>query len=68
MRVLHVYAGNLYGGVEAMLAAFARLRDLAPEMEPRFALAYDGRLAGELRDAGCAPEIVGGSTSKTFKP
>jgi glycosyltransferase involved in cell wall biosynthesis len=61
MRVLHVYAGNLYGGVEAMLATFARHRVLAPEMEPRFALAYDGRLARELREAGAAVDVVGGA-------
>lgn len=59
MRVLHVYAGNLYGGVEAMLATFARERHRVPEMEPRFALAFDGRLARELRAAGAAVEIVG---------
>lgn len=59
MRVLHVYAGNLYGGVEAMLATFARRRELAPEMEPRFALCFDGRLAAELRDAGTPPAMLG---------
>jgi glycosyltransferase involved in cell wall biosynthesis len=61
MRVLHVYAGNLYGGVEAMLATFARCRDLVPEMEPAFALAYEGRLSRELRDAGAAVTILGGA-------
>jgi glycosyltransferase involved in cell wall biosynthesis len=61
MRVLHVYAGNLYGGVESMLATFARLRGEVPEMETRFALAYDGRLAGELRDAGAPVAILGGA-------
>ncbi|MBV9109813.1 MAG: glycosyltransferase family 4 protein [Gemmatimonadetes bacterium] len=61
MRVLHVYAGNLYGGVEAMLATFARGRDLVPEMEPAFALAYEGRLSRELRDAGAAVTIIGGA-------
>ena len=59
MRVLHVYAGNLYGGVEAMLAALARRRALAPELEPRFALFFEGRLARELRQAGTPPEILG---------
>jgi glycosyltransferase involved in cell wall biosynthesis len=61
MRVLHVYAGNLYGGVERMLATFARHAGAVPEMETRFALAYDGRLAGELRDAGAHVAIVGGA-------
>ncbi|HEX8242143.1 MAG TPA: glycosyltransferase family 4 protein [Longimicrobium sp.] len=61
MRVLHVYAGNLYGGVEAMLATFARHRRLVPEMEPRFALAYEGRLSRELREAGAGVDVVGGA-------
>jgi glycosyltransferase involved in cell wall biosynthesis len=61
MRVLHVYAGNLYGGVESMLATFARQRDLVPEMEPAFALAFDGRLADELRAAGARVDVVGGA-------
>jgi len=61
MRVLHVYAGNLYGGVESMLATFARLRGEVPEMETRFALAYEGRLADELRDAGAQVAILGGA-------
>lgn len=61
MRVLHVYAGNLYGGVEAMLATFARHRGLVPEMEPRFALAFEGRLSRELRESGVEVEILGGA-------
>jgi len=61
MRVLHVYAGNLYGGVEAMLATFARTAGAVPELETGFALAYDGRLAGELRDAGAPVAVVGGA-------
>ena len=61
MRVLHVYAGNLYGGVEAMLATFARHRGLVPGMEPRFALAYQGRLSGELRESGVEVDILGGA-------
>lgn len=52
MRVLHVYSGNLYGGVEAMLAAFARARGAVPEMETHFALCFEGRLSRELREAG----------------
>lgn len=61
MRVLHVYAGNLYGGVEAMLATLARCRDTVPEMEPAFAVAYQGRLSDELRAAGVRVNVVGGA-------
>jgi glycosyltransferase involved in cell wall biosynthesis len=61
MRVLHVYAGNLYGGIEAILRAIARERAAVPEMEPRFALAFDGRLARELRETGVDVDLVGGA-------
>jgi glycosyltransferase involved in cell wall biosynthesis len=52
MRVLHVNAGNIYGGVETLLATFARCRGLCPEMEPAFALCFEGRLSQELTEAG----------------
>jgi glycosyltransferase involved in cell wall biosynthesis len=61
MSVLHVYTGNLYGGVETMLATLARFRDSVPELETRFALAWDGRLAAELREAGAPVAILGGA-------
>jgi glycosyltransferase involved in cell wall biosynthesis len=59
MRVLHVNAGNLYGGIENLLVTLARLRHLCPEMEPQFALCFEGRLSGELRDAGAAVHLLG---------
>jgi glycosyltransferase involved in cell wall biosynthesis len=52
MRVLHVHSGNLYGGVETMLATLARRRDSCREMEPHFALCFEGRLSEELKDSG----------------
>lgn len=59
MRVLHLYSGNLYGGVEALLATLARWRSAAPGMDPEFALCFDGRIAGELRDAGVPVHDLG---------
>jgi glycosyltransferase involved in cell wall biosynthesis len=48
LRVLHLTAGKLYGGVETYLVTLARYRDLCPEMEPEFALCFAGRLSNEL--------------------
>jgi glycosyltransferase involved in cell wall biosynthesis len=59
MKVLHTYSGNLYGGVEAMLAVLARERGLCPGMVPQFGLCFDGRLAGELRALGVPVHILG---------
>lgn len=58
MRVLHLYAGNLYGGVETFLATLARMRALS-NMQPTFGLCFEGRLANELRESGAPVEILG---------
>ncbi|WP_442506641.1 glycosyltransferase family 4 protein [Novipirellula sp. SH528] len=52
MRVLHLYAGNLYGGIETLLVTLARCRDLCPEMQPEFGLCFRGRLWDDLVNAG----------------
>jgi glycosyltransferase involved in cell wall biosynthesis len=55
-RVLHLAAGNLYGGVETFLVTLAR----SPRrLEHRFALFFEGRLASELRAAGASVEVLG---------
>ena len=59
MKVLHLYAGNLYGGIERMLATFAAYRHLAPEMEPEFGLCFRGRLWDELTAAGVPVHDLG---------
>jgi len=59
MRMLHVNSGNLFGGVETILVTLARLRHLCPDMEPAFALCYEGRLSQELEAAGAKVHILG---------
>jgi glycosyltransferase involved in cell wall biosynthesis len=59
MKVLHISAGNLFGGVETLLATLARQRGLCPEMTPHFALCFEGRLASELRAADVSPHLLG---------
>jgi glycosyltransferase involved in cell wall biosynthesis len=59
MRVLHLYAGNLFGGTEMLLVTLARLRGLCPSMEPHFALCFDGRLTEELRAVGAPVDLLG---------
>ena len=48
MKVLHVSAGALYGGVERVLVELWRGRHHCPEMEPQFAVCFAGRLSKEL--------------------
>jgi glycosyltransferase involved in cell wall biosynthesis len=52
MRVLHLCAGNLYGGIETLLVTMARLRALCPSIEPEMAVCFDGRLSAELLATG----------------
>ncbi len=60
MKVLHVYAGNLFGGIETLLVTLARQRHLCPEMEPQFALCFEGRLSQELATTGVKIHQLGG--------
>ncbi|HEU0300254.1 MAG TPA: glycosyltransferase family 4 protein [Longimicrobium sp.] len=57
IRALHVYSGNLYGGVERMLATFAATR--VEGLEHSFALCFEGRPADELRAAAAPPHMLG---------
>jgi glycosyltransferase involved in cell wall biosynthesis len=58
-RVLHVHAGNLYGGIETMLLTQTRERDRCPGLETSFALCFDGRFSEELTDAGATVHRLG---------
>jgi len=59
VRILHLHSGNLYGGVETLLVTLANLRHLCPEMEPDFALCFEGRLSRELSSAGVPVHLLG---------
>ncbi len=59
MKVLHVGAGNMFGGLETFLVTLAKLRHLAPDMHPEFALCFRGRLRDELTATGAATFDLG---------
>ena len=59
MKVLHLTAGKLYGGIETYLLTLARLRHLCPEMEPHFGVCFPGRLQEELVAAGVSVYELG---------
>jgi glycosyltransferase involved in cell wall biosynthesis len=56
MRILHVYSGNLFGGVERMLISLAGLR--GSDFQHAFALCFEGRLATALRKADAQLSIL----------
>src|SRR5215470_10318154 len=58
-RVLHVNAGNLYGGIETLLVTLARQRDFCAGVAPEFAVCFEGRLSEELRAAGVPVHLLG---------
>ena len=57
--MLHLYAGNLFGGIERVLITLAKLRHLAPEMEPEFGLCFRGKLWDELTALGVPVHDLG---------
>ena len=57
MRVLHLYSGNLFGGIETILLSLAR-HGVANGVAHEFALCFDARLAAELRSAGAAVHLL----------
>lgn len=59
VRVLHLCAGNLYGGVEGIVAECARSRALCPSMVPLFAVCFDGRLSEEIESTGAGCRRLG---------
>src|SRR5260221_12197371 len=59
MRVLHVYSGNLFGGIEAILAALARGRMLCAGVEHEFAVCFHGKLTRELTRLGARLHHLG---------
>ncbi len=59
LRVLHLAAGNLYGGIESMLVTLARLRARCPDMEPAYALCFPGRLQEALAETGVDVHLLG---------
>lgn len=64
MRVLHVSGGQVYGGIERMLATFASARSNA--LTQQFAVFPEKRLWCELRDAGARSVIL--SPARASRP
>ena len=58
MRLLHVYSGNLYGGIETLLILFARRHALEPSLTHEFALCFEGRLSRGLEELGATVHRV----------
>ena len=52
MRVLYVHSGNLFGGVESLMLTLVQHQNICPDMEPHFALCFEGRFSEELRAWG----------------
>ena len=59
MRLLHVHSGNLYGGVETMMLTLAREGVGRSAIAHEFALAFDSRIALELRASGVPVHRLG---------
>jgi len=60
VRVLHLTAGKMYGGVESSLFTLARYSRAYPAFELHFALCFEGRLREQLQAAGFTTHPLGG--------
>jgi glycosyltransferase involved in cell wall biosynthesis len=59
LKILHITAGNLFGGVETTLSTFAREREAVPDMDRYFALCFEGRLKSEFEQLGVPLTMLG---------
>jgi glycosyltransferase involved in cell wall biosynthesis len=59
MRLLHLSAGKMFGGVEALQVTLARNMNLCPNMQPEFGVAFSGKLSQELLAAGAKVHLLG---------
>lgn len=59
LNVLHVYSGNMYGGLERLLVTLAQERELCPNLSTAFALCFEGRLSSELQASGVPVYLLG---------
>ncbi|MBE9010115.1 glycosyltransferase family 4 protein [Pseudanabaenaceae cyanobacterium LEGE 13415] len=57
MRILHLYAGNLFGGIETYLITLAKTH--LPHIQHEFALCFEERLSSELQQAGAIVHPLG---------
>ncbi len=52
MRILHLYSGNLFGGIERVLLTLWHERAMIPACHQEFALGFDGPLKEQLTAQG----------------
>jgi len=57
LNILHIYSGNLFGGVERMLISLATMD--GPEWRSHFALCFEGRLSRALQAQGKVVNFLG---------
>lgn len=66
MRILHINAGNMYGGVETFLVTLAQHANLCPGMKSSFACCFQGRFSEELAAAGAPVYSLGAVRTSRF--
>lgn len=59
MKILHLGAGNLFGGIEVNLVTLARHRDACPQLQAEYGFCFEGKVAQELRTVGVPANTFG---------
>src|SRR5579859_147940 len=60
MKVLHLYSGDLFGGIQSYLLTLEKFRSFCPDMQPEFALCFPGPLSRELEANQATIHWLGG--------
>ncbi len=58
LRVLHLHAGNMMGGIESILLNVAQSSHLVPELQQAFVLTFDDQFAARLRSYGARVHLL----------
>jgi glycosyltransferase involved in cell wall biosynthesis len=66
MKILHINAGNMYGGVETFLVTLAQQAGDSAEMQSSFAFCFRGRFSEELVASDVPVYSLGGTWTSRF--
>jgi len=59
MRILYVHSGNLFGGIETLMLTLVKHQRACSDMEPHFALCFEGKFTDELSALGAPTSQLG---------
>lgn len=68
MKVVHLYAGNLFGGREKMLISLAQQQFQGAQAQHDFVVCFPGKLADSLAETGAMTYLIGPGRVQLSRP